>query len=335
MSFSGVFQIDMPASYSTPAVRRPLNTVPRCRADFFVFFRHPQAVSKTRAHAHESYRPTFRVPYHGAPRLPPTPSPASPNVHAPALLPVSDARTRRWVAAHAVVASARIPPTYAASLEEERSVFSDDSDLESASSADSHDEDEDGESFIVESPSDSSSESSEDDDESAIFMTRNHSHLRLRSTNPSSASLSRPPSLPRGRPAARRVTTGLRPITPPSAAPVILDRARARGLSSGAASEQPVQHPRASPSLSSFVAPSLTTDDSDASTAPSISESIPIPSALSRGRCRPSRIPPSDEDSEDERWWMPSPPDAARKERERATGCGAFWDGWMRTANYA
>jgi hypothetical protein len=32
---------------------------------------------------------------------------------------------------------------------------------------------------------------------------------------------------------------------------------------------------------------------------------------------------------------MPSPPDAARKERERATGCGAFWDGWMKTANYA
>ena len=304
-------------------------------ADFLSFFATLQAVSLTRTHAHETYRPTFRVPYHGAPRLPATPSPAPPNVHAPALLPVSDARTRRWVAAHAVVASARIPSTYAGSLEEERSVFSDDSDLESASSAD-----EDGESFIVESPSDSSSESSsdEDDDESAIFMTRNHSHLRLRSTNPSSSSLSRPPSLPRGRPAARRVTTGLRPITPPSAAPVILDRARARGLSSGAAAaseQQPLQHPRASPSLSSFAAPSLTTDDSDASTAPSISESIPIPSALSRGRCRPSRIPPSDEDSEDERWWMPSPPDAARKERERATGCGAFWDGWMRTADYA
>ena len=120
-------------------------------ADFFVAV----SLTRTHAHTHESYRPTFRVPYHGAPRLPATPLPVSLNVHAPALLPVSDACTRQWVAAHAVVASARIPSTYAGSLEEARSVFSDDSDLESASSADSHDDEDevDGKSSIVKSPS--------------------------------------------------------------------------------------------------------------------------------------------------------------------------------------
>ena len=223
--------------------------------------------------------PTPQLTHHPSPQKS-TISPSSTVSHpyTPVLLPISDARTRRWVTAHALVSAEPNLSTYSCGVEEEKSVFSDDGNLESVESASSHDDED--ESCIVESVSDSISEI-DDDDESAIFMTRHH---RLCSTNPSTTSFSRPPSPPCGHPAARRVTKELRPITPRSAALVTLDYSHARGLSSSVSSKQATQvkqHPRSSPSSLSLVAPSLTTDDLDVSTATSVSESIPIPSALS------------------------------------------------------
>jgi hypothetical protein len=166
MSFSGVFQIDMSSSFAQPVVSPHIDVL-LFGLVCSLFFRksppsQPASPSRTspRAQQQAAYMPTFRIPYDGAPihsyPLKP-PSPPSSSPHAPAVLPVADARTRRWVTAHALVDAAPVDSTYSYSLEEHRSVFSDDSDSDSVSSAASHDDQVD--SCIIESASDSSEDS--------------------------------------------------------------------------------------------------------------------------------------------------------------------------------